>query len=120
MSWRRLGLILRHLPPESQFKTALRDGLDIDWDALPEPDPNQHGPWTRGDMLQARTGDLLAHWLWMNSENAKSTPPPDPYPRPGVKPRKKVTPLNPAAVAYLQYLQEHHGAAPPPDWKPAV
>lgn len=113
-------MILRRLPPESQFKSDLRDSLVIDWDSLPEPDPNVHGPWTRGDMLMARVGDLLAHWLWMNSESAKNTPPPEPTSRPGVKPRKKVTPLNARTLAYFRYLEEHQGAAPPPDWNPAV
>ena len=120
MSWRRLAVVLRHLPTESEFKSELRDSLDIDWDNLPEPDDNQHGAWSRGDMLLARVSDLLAHLLWMNSESAKNTPPPDPTSRPGVKPRRRVTPINPAAEAYLRYLQDHHGEAPPPGWKPAI
>lgn len=117
MSWRRFAVVLRGLPLESEYKTALRNTIDLS--ELPAPEPGIYGPWSQGDQLIARVGDLLQHWLWMNADPEKRpTAPPPPYPRPGVG--SNVRPINPAAMAYLEYKRAHRGADPPDDWKPAL
>jgi hypothetical protein len=119
MSWRRFAVLLRGLPIESEYKTAVRNTTDLS--DLPAPEPGIYGPWSQADMLLARMGDLLSHWLWMNADAEKrpATPPP-PYPRPGVDDASNVRAISLEAAAYLEYVREHHGAAPPPDWKPVL
>jgi len=118
MSWRRFGVILRGLPIESEYKTAVRNGIDLS--DLPPPEPGVYGPWPQTDMLLARIGDRLSDWLWMNADpKTRPAQPPPPHPRPGVD-HSNVTAISPAALAYLEYVRENHGAAPPDDWKPAL
>lgn len=114
MSWRRFAVVLAHLPIESAYRTELLNEADLS--ALPEPDPNRHGPWAHDELLLAAIFDRLGQLVWMQSDGKK--PPPPPYPRPGVG--AKVRAINPAAQAYLRYLEEHRGEAPPADWQPDV
>ena len=119
MSCRRLSIVLERLPAESEYKTELRDAVDLK--ALPAPEPGAYGPWSQSDMLLARVGDLLSHWLWMNADpKGRPAQPPPPYPRPGVEDGASVTPISPEALAYLEYMRDHGGAAPPDDWQPAL
>ena len=115
MSWRRFAVILERLPPESEYKTELLRRTDLA--ALPAPPPGVFGPWSQSDVLLARVGDLLSHWLWMNAdaEQRPSAPPP-PYPRPGVA--SNVRPISAEALAFLEYKRDHQGADPPEGWKP--
>ena len=116
MSWRRFTVILEHLPAESEYKTALF--ASVDRSQLPPPEPGVYGPWSQTDMLLARVGDFLSHWLWMNADPEKRPPvPPPPYPRPGVE--DNVRPISKAALAYLEYVREHRGEHPPDDWRPS-
>jgi hypothetical protein len=112
MSWRRFGVILAYLPPESAYRTAVLNETDLD--ALPPPDPDVHGPWAHDELLLAAIIDRLGQLVWMQSDGKH--PPPPPYPRPGV--RSNVRAISPFARAYLAYLEEHQGAAPPADWQP--
>jgi hypothetical protein len=114
MSWRRFQVVLNHLPIESAYKTAVRDATDLS--SLPEPDPDRHGPWSHEAMLLAGIFDRVGQLAWMQTDG--KNPPPPPYPRPGVA--SNVWPINPAAHAYLEYLQAHHGEAPPEGWEPEV
>jgi hypothetical protein len=116
MSWRRLRVVLDHLPSESAYLTATRNATDLS--LLPEPDPDSHGPWAHADLLLAAIFDRLGQLVYMQSDGKQ--PPPPPYPRPGVQAKSNVTPISPAARAYLRYLEEHQGAAPPEDWEPEV
>lgn len=114
MSWRRLGVILRHLPPESATQTALRENEPDD---APQVEPEGFGPWSKAEHLLARVGDAVEHLAWMQSDGKKN--PPKPLPRPGVaKPPRKVTAINARALAYLREVERLHGAKPAPDWKP--
>lgn len=115
MSWRRFRVVVEHLPIESAYKTALREATDLT--ELPPPDLEHHGPWSQQELLLAAIFDRLGSLIWMQSDGKK--PPPLPYPRPGVA-SSNVSPINPAARAYLEYLEQHHGEAPPEDWEPEV
>lgn len=119
MSWRRFGVLLRGLPVESEYKTAVRNTVDLS--ELPDPEPGIYGPWSQGDMLLARVGDLLTHWLWANADPEKRpAKPPPPYPRPGVDAPSNVRAISEEALAYLEYKRQNQGADPPADWKPAL
>lgn len=119
MSWRRFAIILGGLPIESQFKTAMRNTVDLS--ELPEPTPGVYGPWPQTDQLIARGLDLLEGWMWANSDPEKRpASPPPPYPRPGVDLPANVRAINSEAMAYLEYLRAHQGAEPPPGWEPEV
>jgi hypothetical protein len=113
MSWRRFAVLLDHLPPESAYRTEVLN--TVDFDDLPAPDPDHHGPWAHSELLLAAIFDRLGQLVWMQSDGKR--PPPPPYPRPGIRSRE-VRPINPAAEAYLRYLEAHQGAAPPADWQP--
>ena len=118
MSWRRFGVILRHLPIESAYMTAVRNATDPDAE-LPPPEPGIFGPWSQTDMLLARIGDGVSALLWQNGQDPKSpTPPPRPLPRPGVE--SNVRAICPEALAFLEYKREHRGEDPPDDWTPAL
>lgn len=112
MSWRRFGVVLWHLPAESEFKTALRDSVDVDWDDLPEPQGD--GVWSRTDLLLAKAADQIAFLRWEQSD--RSMPPPEPTPRPGVRPASKVVAISPSVEAYLHEKARLHGAAPSLEW----
>lgn len=114
MSWRRFGVVLAHLPSESSYATAVRNATDLS--DLPDPEPGVFGPWAHSEFLLAGIFDRLGQLVWMQGDGKK--PPPPPYPRPGIELPANVTPINPAAQAYLRYVEEHQGAAPPADWKP--
>lgn len=119
MSWRRLGVVLRGLPVESEYKTALRNVTDLS--ALPEPEPGVYGPWPQTDLLIAQGLDMLNQWMWANSDPEKRpASPPPPWPRPGVAWPANVTAISDEAMAFLEYKRAHQGADPPPDWKPAL
>ena len=112
MSWRRFAILLDHLPSESAYRTAVLNA--VDFDDLPAPDPDRHGPWAHSELLLAAIFDRLGQLVWMQSDGKR--PPPPPYPRPGIRPNVRA--INPAAEAYLRYLEAHQGAAPPADWQP--
>lgn len=118
MSWRRFGVLLNHLPPESAYMTALRESMTPDELAAlsAQPGMDRFGSWSQLEMLLARVGDEIAHLIWMQSDG--KTPPPQPYPRPGVRRTATVSAINPAAEAYLREVERLHGAQPAPDWKP--
>lgn len=118
MSWRRFSVVLRHLPRESAFKTALWESMTPqERAALPKPDGS--GSWSHLELLAATQVDLLRHLLWQNSDG--KSPAPEPTPRPGVEGRKVVA-ISPEAEAYWRAywreVERLHGASPAPDWTP--
>lgn len=110
MSWRRLGVLLRDLPPESRYATAVRNNTDPG-EAAPPP-PGIFGPWSQADMLLALIADRLGDLMFMQSDQKGRRP--APYPRPGTS--SKVTPINEAAAAYLLEVERRHGEAPEAGW----
>lgn len=109
MSFRRLGVILAHLPGDSAYSTAVREAMTPeDWDAVEaEPPSDKHGRWSRTDFLLARAGDHLANLVWMQTD--RKSPPPEPLRRPGVK---DVAPLNQEQIDYLNRVRELRGGQP--------
>lgn len=111
LTWRRLGVLVRHLPSESATKTALRnEAPDEDLQDAVEDVDREYGQWSQTDMLLAELIDV-ARWLqWSKTEAAeKQQPPPGPFPRPGVARKPKV---NARIVSLLEYVRSHDGAAP--------
>lgn len=116
MSWRRLAVLLEHLPIESAFKTAVRDATDLS--ALPEPEDGVYGPTSQAEVLIARVGDLVQHGLWMFADpDTRPKQAPTPYFRFGE--RSNVHPISAEAAAYMEYVRENR-RHPPDDWKPAI
>jgi hypothetical protein len=76
MSFRRLAVLLERLPVESEYKTELRETTDLS--ALPPPEPGSYGSWSQLELLVARLGDRMDHWLWMNADpkSRPASPPP--------------------------------------------
>ena len=116
MSWRRFSVILRHLPVDSAYFTAVRNAVDPE--EMTPPTPGVFGPWSQGDMLLARIGDYLHDWLWMNADPQSRGSRPKPYPRPGTE--SNVHAISDEALAFLEYKRAHRGADPPADWTPAL
>jgi hypothetical protein len=107
LSYRRLGVLIAHLPPESATKTAIREDADeADIDS-PPPDPSRHGPWSTTDLLLALIADGINVLAWQNTQvhGKKRTEPPAPIRRPGVKTRTQGQ-ISEAGVIYLNRLRE--------------
>lgn len=111
MTWRRLRVLVEHLPPESATKTTARDTADPrELAALPAPDG--YGPWSNTELRLADVYDAL-QWVVYAIYHAQGGKPrkPDPYPRPGVPDRRRRRRMSPAAAAYLARLRANRGAA---------
>lgn len=114
MTWRLLGNLIRHLPPESATKTALRNQMsDAEIkNAASDADPSQ-GQWSHQEMLIASLVDAVRinTFALRRLNGDKKAPAPDPVPRPGVKPKgqkRRLTPEQTAAV-----LRRIRGESPP-------
>lgn len=118
MSWRRFAVILRGLPADSEYKTELRNNTDLT--SLGDPEPGVHGPWSQTDYILARISDQIAVYMWAQSEPTARPAEPSRYPRPGIDDGSNVVPISTEALAYLEYMRQHQGAEPPPDWEPEV
>lgn len=86
LTWRLLGNLVRHLPPESATMTALRN--DQPADAKGGGDPSK-GRWSQAEVLLA---GLLDEFRYLRhdytsthlAKGAKKPTAPEPIPRPGV------------------------------------
>jgi hypothetical protein len=113
MSYRRLGVLIRHLPADSATRTAMRDALTPEQYAdLAARPAAGHGPWSRTDMLLAAVLDAVrvGNFHFAAAHGAKGARPPEPIRRPGVD-GGNVHPLNEAGRVYLQRLRENRGGA---------
>lgn len=110
MTWRLLGNLIRHLPPESATKTALRNRMsdaEIARSAK-EADPSR-GQWSQLEMLLATVSDKLSWLLHVTLvANGGKSKKPEPTPRPGVKAKgQKRRPALSAAQAEAVYRRIH-------------
>lgn len=95
LSWRRLRVLIQHLPPESATWTALRVALDQgELAAQADKGEPEKGRWSQTDQLLALIADRVARLEWLTicvntDKKSKRPDPPEPIRRPGVVPRKK-------------------------------
>ncbi|MFJ9633837.1 hypothetical protein ACIRU8_39695 [Streptomyces sp. NPDC101175] len=99
MSWRRLRVLIQHLPPESATWTALRNGL-TDEELAEQADKGdpEKGRWSQEEQLLAALVDATRRVEYVlicaNTEQKSKRPdPPKPTPRPGAKPRRPTAQL---------------------------
>jgi hypothetical protein len=109
LSWRRLGVLIDHLPAESATKTAIRESLSEDKLAeLGKLPKTSHGTWSRDSYLLAAIKDELSILRFVTLRIAgNEVDTPDLYERPGIK-RKVAAAANPQALEYLQTLRSQH------------
>lgn len=92
MTWRKLGVLVAHLPPESATMTGLRaEHPSLAEQASEEADPAAQA-WSSDQMLLAALIDSVRQLAWMFAAvHFKQAPkaPPEPVPRPGVGPRRQ-------------------------------
>ncbi|GGU62931.1 hypothetical protein [Streptomyces lavendofoliae] len=96
MTWRRLRVIIQHLPPESHTMTALRNAMPAeDFEKQAESGEPERDRWSKQEQILAgiydRLGDLQYITVVANSDGKGRKPKrPAPLPRPGVtKPKKQ-------------------------------
>ncbi|GGW80870.1 hypothetical protein [Streptomyces griseoloalbus] len=100
MSWRRLRILIQHLPPESATWTALRNSMDPDeLAAQADKGEPEKARWSQLEQLVAVVADRVAHLEWalwtVNIQQKSKRPdPPEPIRRPGARPRKAKAKLN--------------------------
>lgn len=109
LSWRKLGVLVQHLPPESATAARLRV------DALNDPQGEQLGArsleeiegehWSRNDFLVAAVRDELhlLRWLYSYAHNGGKRPKwePELLERPGVSSSRKKPPPTTAQTSLL-------------------
>ncbi|MFD4547300.1 hypothetical protein [Streptomyces sp. NPDC058466] len=94
MSWRRLRVLIQHLPPESATWTALRNGMSDD-EIVEQADRGEpeKGRWSQEEQLLASVLDAVRRVEYVlicanTDKKSKQPPPPEPMRRPGAKPRR--------------------------------
>lgn len=108
MSYRELGVFIRHLPQDSCTQTAIRDER-LDDLANPEPQEpaeSKFGPWSLLNYQIASLTDAVNRLHYATAVGKfKDIEPPHPVPRPGLK---AADPRNPEPV--VRYLEEMRAA----------
>jgi hypothetical protein len=107
LSFRRLAVLIRHLPSESWTQTAIRDERQtelVDLEADPDK-PSSFGPWALSNYQLAALKDEIAHLTYVVARvnGQDKYPAPTPTPRPGMN--RPVRRQTAAAVAYLKKLR---------------
>jgi hypothetical protein len=109
LTYRLLGVLLRQLPGQSAYKTAVRDAVsDEDLAAYAKQPRTGHGPWSHHELISVAQVDVLRmilHVLVL-AHGGKSKPP-EPWPRPGVVTKRRKA-LSPEGLAHLRRLREEH------------
>ncbi|MFJ4785160.1 hypothetical protein [Streptomyces sp. NPDC088794] len=106
MSWRKVRVLIQHLPPESATWTALRNGLaDEDLAEQAEKGEPEKARWSQGEQLIAQVADRVAELTYVfslaNSGKGRKPKRPEPIRRPGVKPVKPKQKLTEAQANHL-------------------
>lgn len=110
MSWRRLRVLIQHLPPESATWTALRNATpEAELAAHAEKGEPEKGRWSQQEQLLATAVDAIRRLEWVlicvNTEKKSQRPdPPEPLRRPGAGPRKKKAQLTERSADRLLHL----------------
>ncbi|GHD70124.1 hypothetical protein GCM10010317_076750 [Streptomyces mirabilis] len=110
MSWRRLRVLIQHLPPESATMTALRNAMS-DEELAEQADKGEpeKGRWSQQDLLLAVVADRLAElshlYVGVNRNPKTAKPkPPEPIRRPGAKAPKAKARLSDEQAERLFHL----------------
>lgn len=107
MSWRRLRVVIEHLPPESHTMTALRNAMpEEELAARAERGDPEKGRWSQLDQLLAGVYDRLGRIEYVlvcahTDKKSKRPDPPEPLPRPGGKPRPQKQQPTEAGTEFL-------------------
>lgn len=91
LTWRRLLVLLRHLPPESALNTAIRNDASESELARnsAQADPAR-GRWSATESMLASILDAIrmGNWAYVQVHSEQSVPKPEPIRRPGVSGRR--------------------------------
>jgi hypothetical protein len=104
-------VLVEHLPPESATKTAERDSFDPAEIAKLSREQawSGYGPWSREALMLAEIVDHLNRVIYtLIRVNGGKHPPADPYPRPGVVPKRTNRAPDPRAVSFLSEIRERN------------
>lgn len=90
LSWRKLLVLIDHLPPESALNTALRNATPEEMLAANAGDPAQ-ARWSTMESLTATLIDEVRNlvWSYVSAHSEHSVPKPEPIKRPGVSTRRR-------------------------------
>lgn len=113
MSWRELGVYIERLPPESTYRTDIRDSFtDEELAQVANRDEGKHGPWSRLELLVASLNNELRNLTYVQlvANGAKNVPKPDPMRTPGVSSKPFRRAADPRARAYLQQILDRHAS----------
>lgn len=112
LTWGLLATLIRHLPPESATKTAMRNELsDAELKRYSEQADPSEGQWSHLEMLVASLLDAVRNLqvtlVRVHGGKART---PDPTPRPGVRPRKRKRPARLSSGQLDVLFRRIHGA----------
>jgi hypothetical protein len=111
-SWRRVRILIEHLPPESATKTAMRLRAEAEGAPADEDYEPADAPWSSLEMLTAVAIDRLSEIsYYVQRGNGGKPDKPKPLPRPGVrdKSKRKLRPVEGAMAEHL--FRRINGAA---------
>ena len=87
LTWRRLLVLIDHLPPEAALITAIRNDTPDQVLARNATDPTK-GNWSNLENLVATAIDEIrnSQWMYASAHSERTVRRPQPIPRPGIKP----------------------------------
>jgi hypothetical protein len=102
MSWRKMLVLIEHLPSEGAVNTAIRNMFPAEILAENSSDPVK-APWSATESLLATAIDEIRvmQWIYMQVHSESKVPRPQPIPRPGVETKRK---LHKISIADAQRL----------------
>jgi hypothetical protein len=110
MSWRRLRVLIQHLPPESATWTALRNSMSEEELAeQAEKAEPEKGRWSQAEQLLATIADRIAllQYAYVSAHiesKAKLPARPEPVRRPGAKAPRPKPQMSEGAAEFLYQL----------------
>jgi hypothetical protein len=110
LSWRRLRVLIQHLPPESATWTAIRNALtDEELAEQSESAEPERDRWSKLEHLMAAVADRVARVEYVlicaNTDKKTRRPdPPEPIRRPGSKQARPKTQLTEGGANFLFQL----------------
>lgn len=93
LTWRKLGVLVDYLPPESATMTSVRAATpELAGEAAERTDASAR-PWSAEAMLLAALVDSVRQvgWLYAASHLKRPPPHPEPIERPGIRARERKT-----------------------------